>query len=53
MECRGSLIYAHLLAPELDPDDVRQGQLLTILAAVSVLLLSQLLVMLVEAAVWN
>jgi hypothetical protein len=51
MDCRGSLIYAHLLSPRLDPDEVRQGQLLTILAAVSVLLLSQLFVLLVNAAV--
>jgi hypothetical protein len=51
MECRGPLIYAHLLSPGLDPDDVRKGQLLTVLAAVSVLLLSQLFVLLVNAAV--
>jgi hypothetical protein len=51
MECRAPLICAHLLSPGRDPDDVRQGQLLTILAAVSVLLLSQLFVLLVDAAV--
>ena len=33
MDCRASLIYAYLLAPEIDPDEVREGQLLTILAA--------------------
>ena len=50
MDCRASLIYAYLLAPEIDPDEVREGQLLTILAAVSVLLLSQLFVFLVGPA---
>jgi hypothetical protein len=50
MECRGSLIYAHLLSPGLDPDEVRRGQLLTILVAVSALLLSQLMVLLMSAA---
>jgi hypothetical protein len=39
MECRAALIYAYLLSPGLDPDGVRRGQLLTALAAVSVLLL--------------
>jgi hypothetical protein len=50
MECRAPLIYAHLLSPGLDPDEVRRGQLSTVLAAVSVLLLSQLFVWLVSAA---
>lgn len=53
MDCRGSLIYSHLLSPGLDPDDVHRGQLLTVMAAVSVLLLSELFVMLTEAAIWN
>jgi hypothetical protein len=44
MECRASLIYAQLLISGLDLGEVRHGQLLTVLAAVSVLLLSQLLV---------
>ncbi|WGD55228.1 hypothetical protein QA641_15910 [Bradyrhizobium sp. CB1650] len=50
MECRGPLIYAHLLSPGLDPDEVRRGQLLTALAGVSVLLLLQLFVLLASAA---
>ena len=51
MECRASLIYAHLLSSGLDPDEVRRGQLLTVLAAVSLLLLTQLFVLCVYAAV--
>ena len=39
MECRAPLIYAHLLMPGLDQDEVRQGQLWTVLAGVSVILL--------------
>jgi hypothetical protein len=46
MECRASLIYAQLVISELDLDEVRYGQLLTVLAAVSGLLLLQLLVLL-------
>ena len=46
MECRASLIYAQLLISGLDLDEVRYGQLLTALAAVSGLLLLQLLVLL-------
>jgi hypothetical protein len=49
MECRASLIYAHLLSPELDAEDVRRGQLLTVLTAVSILLLSQMFIALVNA----
>ena len=49
MECRASLIYAQLLSPGLDLDEVRLGQLLTVLAAVSVLLLSQLFALLLNA----
>jgi len=51
MECRAPLIYAHLLSPGLDPDEVRRGQLLTVLAAIPILLLSQLFVLLVSTAV--
>jgi hypothetical protein len=39
MECRASLIYAQLVLPELDLDEVRYGQLLTILTALVVLFL--------------
>jgi hypothetical protein len=39
VECRASLIYAQLASPELDLDEVRYGQLLTILTALVVLLL--------------
>jgi hypothetical protein len=45
MECRAPLIYAHLLSPGLDPDEVCRGQLLTVLAAIPILLLSQLFVL--------
>lgn len=38
MDCRASIIYAQLLVPELDPREVRYGQLLTMLAAASALL---------------
>ena len=50
MECRASLVYAHLASPGLDPDEVRYGQLLTLLTAVSVLLVLRLL-MLAQASV--
>jgi len=43
MECRASLIYAQLLISGLSPGEVRYGQLLTMLVAVSGLLLLQLL----------
>jgi hypothetical protein len=49
MDCRGSLISAHLLMPELDPDEIRQGRLWTLLIAVSVMLLSQLSILLFTA----
>lgn len=39
MECRACLIYAQLVSPELDLDEVRYGQFLTILTAVVALLL--------------
>jgi hypothetical protein len=39
VECRASLIYAQLVLPELDLDDVRYGQLLTIMTALVVLFL--------------
>lgn len=39
MECRASLIYAQLVLPKLDLDEVRNGQLLTILMALAGLFL--------------
>jgi hypothetical protein len=38
VDCRGGIVYAYLLSPEIDPDDVRYGQLLALLAAVATLL---------------
>ena len=43
MDCRGSLVHAHLVLPGLDQDEVRYGQLLTLLTAMSVLLVLYLL----------
>jgi hypothetical protein len=39
MECRACLIYAQLVSPELDLDEVRYGQFLTILTALVALFL--------------
>jgi len=39
MECRASLVYAQLISPELDLDEVRYGQSLTILIALVALFL--------------
>jgi hypothetical protein len=36
MSCQGSLIYAHLALPELDPDEIRDGQIVTLLVALLV-----------------
>ena len=44
MDCRGSSISAHLLMPWLDPDEIRRGHLLTVLAALPIVLLSRLLI---------
>jgi hypothetical protein len=49
MDCRGSLISAHLLMPGLDHNEVQQGQLWTVLAALPVMLLSQLLIVYLTA----
>lgn len=38
MEYRASLVHAHLVLPGLDPDELRYGQLLTLLSALLVLL---------------
>jgi hypothetical protein len=43
MECRASLVHAHLVLPGLDPDEVLRGQLLTVLIALSGLLALHLL----------
>jgi hypothetical protein len=43
MECRALLIYAELDSPGLDLDEVRYGQMLTVLAAVSVLTVSAMI----------
>jgi hypothetical protein len=43
MDCRASLIYAHLAFPGLDPDEVRLGQMVTLLVALSTLLVTRLL----------
>lgn len=32
MECRASLVHAHLALPGLDPEEVLQGQLVAVLA---------------------
>ena len=50
MECRASLVYAHLASPGLDSNEVRYGQLLTLLVGTSVLLAFHLL-MLAQASV--
>ena len=43
MECRASLIYAQLALPELDLDEVRYGQLLTILTTLVALCLLEMI----------
>jgi hypothetical protein len=45
MECRASLVYAHLASPGLDDDEVRHGQLLTLLTTMSVLLVLHLIML--------
>jgi hypothetical protein len=40
MDCRTSLIHAHLALPGLDPDEVRDGQIVALLIALTVLLLT-------------
>jgi hypothetical protein len=49
MDCRASLIYAYLLVPDIDPDEVRRGQVLVTLAAGWVLPLTQLFILLTRA----
>lgn len=39
MECRGSLIYAHLVSSGLDPNQIRQGQLFAVMAGLCALML--------------
>jgi hypothetical protein len=43
MDCQVSLIYAHLALPEFDPDEVRDGQIVALLIALSALLVMRLL----------
>jgi hypothetical protein len=43
MNCQGSLVYAHLALPALDPDEVRDGQIVVLLLGLSVLLATRLL----------
>ena len=50
MECRVSLVHAYLVSPGLDPDEVGYGQLLTVLTAMSVLLVSHLLMLLAQTS---
>jgi hypothetical protein len=38
MDCQASLIYAHLALTGLDPDKVRDGQIVALLIALSALL---------------
>ncbi len=45
MECRASLIHAYLHLPGLDPDEVRHGQLLTLLTTLLLLAIFRLLLM--------
>jgi hypothetical protein len=40
MDCRASHIYAHLALSGLDPDEVRLGQMATLLVALSALLVT-------------
>jgi hypothetical protein len=49
MECRASLVHAHLVLPGLDPDEVLHGQLLTVLTALLGLLALHLLGTLAQA----
>jgi hypothetical protein len=50
MECRASLVHAHPVLPGLDPDEVRYGQLLTLLTAMSVLLVLHVLMLLAQTS---
>jgi hypothetical protein len=43
MDCQASFIYAHLALPELDPNEVRDGQIVALLIALSSLLLTRVL----------
>ncbi len=38
MDCQASLITAHLALPGLDPEEVRDGQMVVLLLALSALL---------------
>jgi hypothetical protein len=43
MDCQASLIYAHLALPGLDPEEVRDGQIVVLLIALSALLMMRFL----------
>jgi hypothetical protein len=43
MNCQGSLIYAHLALPGLDPDEVRDGHIVVLLLELLALLVTRLL----------
>jgi hypothetical protein len=43
MNCQGSLIYAQLALPGLDPDEVRDGQIVVLLLGLSAFLVTRLL----------
>jgi hypothetical protein len=43
MSCQGSLIYAQLALPEIDPGEIRDGQIVALLIALSALLMTRLL----------
>jgi len=43
MDCQGSLIYAHLLLPRLNPDEVRDGQIVKLLVVLLGLSVTRLL----------
>ena len=45
MECHASLAHAHLLCPDVDPNEVRFGQLVALLVGLSTVLATRLLVL--------
>ena len=48
MECQASLVFGYLLLPDLDPEEVRRGQLLTLATGLSLLLVLQFTAMLAQ-----
>ena len=43
MSCQGSLLYAQLALTQLDPYEIRDGQIVTLLVALSALLVTRVL----------